>query len=295
MFPVVKEFDFHCFLFHRRHLDRSPGRASSASRRSSGHGDHGDRDRHRKSLRSEAIPEPAISSKEQADAEFLLSKITEEAERLKKQKQDMQEHHEKQLEALQKESERMAKELEVAEKNRIEAERVAKELEVAEKNRIEAENAEKAEQNQQVSCLIFQSFFPDFQFQNPDIFQLCFPDCLALYFQVRFLPLQFQNPHTCFKASKDMPPGSPESQEDPAEPRKEMEEDMIKRYKKQRKLEVQNLNLVKTQFELMEKAGRVGRKLCEDRLQEIEDNKEKEVGKQKHYFLIKKIFLWTTF
>lgn len=92
-----------------------------------------------------------------------------------------------------------------------------------------------------------------------------------------------------------MPPGSPESQEDPAEPRKEMEEDMIKHYKKQRKLEVQNLNLVKTQFELMEKAGRVGRKLCEDRLQEIEDNKEKEVGEQKHYFLIKKIFLWTTF
>jgi len=74
-----------------------------------------------------------------------------------------------------------------------------------------------------------------------------------------------------------------------------MEEDMIKHYKKQRKLEVQNLNLVKTQFELMEKAGRVGRKLCEDRLQEIEDNKEKEVGEQKHYFLIKKIFLWTTF
>ena len=70
--------------------------------------------------------EPAISSKEQADAEFLLSKITEEAERLKKQKQDMQEHHEKQLEALQKESERMAKELEMAEKNRMEAERTAK-------------------------------------------------------------------------------------------------------------------------------------------------------------------------
>ena len=75
-----------------------------------------------------------------------------------------------------------------------------------------------------------------------------------------------------------MQTGSPESPEDAAEPRKEMEEDMIKHYKKQRKLEVQNLNLLKTQFELMEKAGRVGRKLCEDRLQEVEDNKEKEVG-----------------
>ena len=159
MFPVVKEFDFLCFLFHRRHLDGSPGRASTTSRRSTGHGDHGDRDRDRKRRRSEAIHgEPGISSKEQADAEFLLSKITEEAERLKKQKQDMQAHHEKQLEALQKESERMAKELEMAEKNRMEAERMAKELEMAEKNRIEAENAEKAEQVQQVSCLIFQFF-----------------------------------------------------------------------------------------------------------------------------------------
>ena len=78
-----------------------------------------------------------------------------------------------------------------------------------------------------------------------------------------------------------MQTGSPESPEDAAEPRKEMEEDMIKHYKKQRKLEVQNLNLLKTQFELMEKAGRVGRKLCEDRLQEVEDNKEKEVGLKK--------------
>ena len=104
-----------------------------------------------------------------------------------------------------------------------------------------------------------------------------FPDCLALHFQLRFLPLQFQNPHTFFKASKEVAPGSPESEEPAADDRKS-EEDMIKHYKKQRKLEVQNLNLLKTQFELMEKAGRVGRKLCEDRLQEVEDNKEKEVG-----------------
>ena len=136
-------------------------------------------------------------------------------------------------------------------------------------------------------------FFPDFQFQNHDIFKLVFPDFLALHFQLRFLPLQFQNPYTFFKA-KEVAPESPES-EDPAADDRKSDEDMIKHYKKQRKLEVQNLNLLKTQFELMEKAGRVGRKLCEDRLQDCEDNKEKEVGREKTYFLTKKIFLWKTF
>lgn len=122
----------------------------------------------------------------------MLSKITEEAERLKKQKQDMQEHHEKQLEALQKESERMAKELEVAEKNRIEAERVAKELEVAEKNRIEAENAEKAEQNQQVSCLIFQSFFLISNFKTLIFFNYVFLIVLPYISKLDFFLYNFK-------------------------------------------------------------------------------------------------------
>ena len=84
-----------------------------------------------------------------------------------------------------------------------------------------------------------------------------------------------------------MAPESPES-EDPAADDRKSDEDMIKHYKKQRKLEVQNLNLLKTQFELMEKAGRVGRKLCEDRLQDCEDNKEKEVGREKNLFFDQK-------
>ena len=44
---------------------------------------------------------------------------------------------------------------------------------------------------------------------------------------------------------------------------------------------MQNTNLLKSQFECIEKAARVGRKLCEDRLQEIADY---QVGLKKQLF-----------
>ena len=187
LFPVVKDFDFHCFLLHRRHLDRmdrSPGRASSASRRSHA----GDRDRDRKRRRSEGAA-PWQGSNEQQDAEILLQKVTEEAQRqaqekiqevklqAERQKKDMQLQHQQKLEALEKEKmeelERMEKvqqeerekmlkmqqeqKQEMEKMKHEEKERMAKELE-KEQQRIDTENAEKEKQLQNVSWLIFQRF-----------------------------------------------------------------------------------------------------------------------------------------
>lgn len=74
-----------------------------------------------------------------------------------------------------------------------------------------------------------------------------------------------------FQASKDLP-DAPASDSD-AEDAKE-EETLKQKLKKQRKLEAQNVHKVKLQFEIMEKAAKLGRKLSEDRLQEIEDEKD---------------------
>ena len=86
-----------------------------------------------------------------------------------------------------------------------------------------------------------------------------------------------------------MPEGEgSDSNAEEAEEKKE-EESLKQKIKRQRKLEGQNVNLVKIQFEIMEKAARLGRKLREDRLQEMEgEQRQNQVGK-KYWFFVQKI------
>ena len=309
-------FDFPVFLFHRRHLREGSVPRSEASRRSQ-RGGEGDGERKRRRHESEArapwrdpeVPEPpapamaAFPQKDLQDADYLLQQVTEEAQRAKEkiaevtkeageQKAEMMKQHEQKLEALEREQrieldrmekvqqeqrEKMIKmqqdqKNEMEEMRQAEKDRMTNELQ-KEQERIDAENAEKAAALAQVSCLSFPSFIFPFQFQNPDI--------VFNYFS----KLQVS-----FKASKVLPEEEKSESAEDAEEKRE-DETLKQQIRKQRKLEQQNVNLVKLQFELMEKAARLGRKLCEDRLQEIEDSRLDEVGKKQFlYFFVKKIF-----
>ena len=226
------------------------------------------------------VPIPVDETKEEKlkrlqEGELMLQRITEEAEKQVKvkmaevtrqneiQKLEMQRQHQEKLDALEKQKAQELQKMEV--EQQLEREKMIKQLQEEKDEMARIQNEEKdnllknlqekkaAIQNEnalpaedaEVSChihvqfLIFMFFFKSFS-------------CFHFFF-----------PHQWFKTIQEAQPDSPEYEEE--------EETYKAALKKQRKAEMQNTNLLKSQFECIEKAARVGRKLCEDRLQEIND------------------------